>query len=416
VTRRPVLLRAVALVAVGLLALGACSSKSAKKKAAKEKLTLKIGVLFTTSGESGDLAQAALGAANLAVADAKKDSVTIEIVQADYAGDPKLVPKALASLKGKTDAIVVATDDTAVLPALASVTDVPVVHTLLAEGLPGDPNVFTIAPSPPLQAHKIVSYLLEERKYKKIAVISDTTRFGLDGREAMANAFLNAGVTPTALVDFTPGGDVHTPAALAAQRGAQALVVWVASPGEASRIVVDVHHGAYPMQLVLSGNLATATFAKNASAQVTPVAFRDGMLSVGPWAGPWFNLKRIISFYQRFQTENSAQAPVQAAAFYDAVSLLGKVARQKGSVASADVIAGLESTTDFEGAGVPITFTATKHDGLDLDDLAMYGYTKSQDSAGGAFFPDVDTGGGFFTIVMESLALPQRYRFLTTKV
>ena len=46
----------------------------------------------------------------------------------------------------------------------------------------------------------------------------------------------------------------------------------------------------------------------------------------------------------------------------------------------------------------------------------QYGYTKEQDSQGGSFFPDVDTGGGFFTIVTESLHLPSKYRFLVPKV
>ena len=173
---------------------------------------------------------------------------------------------------------------------------------------------------------------------------------------------------------------------------------------------------AFPYQLAFSGNLATATFAKNASAQVTPVAFREGMLSVGPWAGPWFNLRRIISFFTRFQSDNSAQAPVQAEEFYDAAAILAHAARARGSANGADLIAGLEATTDFEGAGVPITFGANDHEGIALDDLGVYGYTKDQDSAGGAFFPDVDTGGGFFTIVTESLDLPPRYTFLTTRV
>ncbi len=140
------------------------------------------------------------------------------------------------------------------------------------------------------------------------------------------------------------------------------------------------------------------------------------MLSVGPWAGPWFNLGRIIDFYSRFQTENSAQAPVQAAAFYDAVAVLAKAARTTRSTAGQELTAGLEKITDFEGAGVPITFGADDHEGIDIDDLGLYGFTKDQDAAGGHYFPDVDTGGGFFTIVTESLSLPAKYRFLTTKV
>ncbi|MGH2785951.1 MAG: ABC transporter substrate-binding protein [Actinomycetota bacterium] len=416
-TRRPGLLRAAALAAVLLAVLAACSSKKTGKATEAEEVKLRIGVLFTTSGEGGDLAQAVLGATKLAADDAKSDKVSIEFVQADYAGDPKQVRKAVDSLKGKTDAIVVGTPDPVVLATLAEITDVPVIHTLVTrDGVSDAANVFSVAPTTSLQAERLADYLVSVRKYRRIVLITDTTSFGREGQDALDRALNDLGVTPRLTLEFEPGGDVHTPVAHAGQVGADAALIWVFNPSEASRLVVEVHKMGFAYQLALSGNLATSTFAKNASAQVTPVAFRDGMLSVGTWAGPWFNLKRIISFYTRFQSENSAQAPVQAAGMYDAVAVLAKAAREANSAAGADLIAGLEKITDFEGAGVPITFGSGDHDGIDLDDLGMYGYSKDQDSAGGEFFPDVDTGGGFFTVVTESLELPSRYRFLVTRI
>jgi branched-chain amino acid transport system substrate-binding protein len=416
-SRRRAFLRTVAFVALALLVLGACTSKSSKKAAKSKALKLRVGLLFTTSGEGGDLAQAVLGGTKLAADDAAKDKVTIEFVQADYAGDAKLVGKAIASLKGKTDAIVVGTPDPVVLNGLSSITDVPIVHTLIGrDDITQRDNVFSVAPTDSLEAEKMADYLVNQRKYKRIVVLTDTTEFGRTGKGVLENALRDLGVEPKLSMTFKPGGDIHTPVAHAGQVNADAVLVWVFSPSEAARIVVETQRMSFGYQLALSGNLATATFAKNASAQVTPVAFRDGMLSVGPWAGPWFNLSRIVGFYTRFQTENSAQAPVQAAALYDSVSILAKAARDEGSATGADLIAGLEKITDFEGAGVPVTFGADHHSGIDLDDLGIYGYSKDQDAAGGAYFPDVDTGGGFFTIVTESLALPNRYKFLTTKV
>jgi branched-chain amino acid transport system substrate-binding protein len=415
--RRRGFLRAAALFAVVLLALAACSSKKAKNAAKTEELKLKVGVLFTTSGEGGDLAQAVLGGTKLAADDAKKQKVSIEFVQADYAGDPKQVPKAINSLKGKVDAIVVGTPDPIVLPQLESITDVPVIHTLIGrDDLTQNQNVFSVAPSDSVEADKLADYLINARKYRRIVLITDDTEFGKTGKQVVEKALEDLGESPRLSLTFTPGGDIHTPVAHAGQINADAVVLWVFSPSEAARIVVEAQKMNFAYQFALSGNLATSTFAKNASAQVTPVAFRDGMLSVGPWAGPWFDLNRIIDFYTRFQTENSAQAPVQAAAFYDAVAVLAKAARNGGTTTGTDLEAGLEEIKDFEGAGVPISFGSGEHQGIALDDLGMYGYTKDQDSAGGHYFPDVDTGGGFFTIVTESLKLPKRYAFLTTKV
>jgi branched-chain amino acid transport system substrate-binding protein len=416
-SRRTMLVRILAFAAAALLALSACTSKDAKRTAKTETLKLKVGLLFTTSGEGGDLAQAVLGATKLAADDAAKEKISIEFVQADYAGDPKLVASSIASLKGKTDAIVVGTPDPVVLAQLGDITDVPILHTLVGrDDLTQRANVYSLAPSDSLVAEKLADYLVNVRKYRRIVLLTDTTEFGKTGKDVLERALLDLDVDPKLSLTFDPGADIHTPVAHAGQVGADAVVTWVFSPSEASRIIVETQKMSFAYQFALSPNLATSTFAKNASSQVTPVAFRDGMLSVGPWAGPWFNLGRIIDFYARFQTENSAQAPVQAAAFYDAVAILAKAARDAGGTTGADLTAGLEKVTDFEGAGVPITFAEDDHQGIDIDDLGMYGFTKDQESAGGHYFPDVDTGGGFFTIVTESLSLPSRYRFLTTKV
>lgn len=409
-------LRLAAALTVPVTLAAACTSKP--KTAVLKEVPLRIGLLYTTAGQGGDLASAVLGAAALATEEAAKQKVKIEIAEADYAGDPAKVASALAELRTKADAIVVGTDDGAVLPALEGITDLPVLHAFITQDgvVEGSENAFRLAPPNTLQSQKMVDYLVNHRKYKRIVVIADDTEFGREGSRDLGNAFTDPGVHPALETSFTPGGDIHTPVAHAAQLNADAVVVWVASPGEAARIIVEAQRINFSPQFVLSGNLATTTFAKNASAQVTPVAFRDGMLSVGPWAGPWFTLPRIVEFYSDFKTRNSALAPIQAAAAFDAIAALAAVARGASSAAAVDLIRGLERLKEFEGAGVPLTFGRNRHEGIEVDDLAIYGFTKDQDSAGGDFAPDVSTGGGFFTIVRESLNLPPRYAFLATKV
>jgi ABC-type branched-subunit amino acid transport system substrate-binding protein len=277
--------------------------------------------------------------------------------------------------------------------------------------LTGAGNAFRFGPSNKAQAGKLVNYLIEHRKYRRIAVLSDNTNYGKEGRADLTEALAGAGVTPVMDETFVPGRDIHTAVSHAGQLNCDAMIVWAFSESEAARIVVDVQKQNFAYQIALSGNLANDTFAKNASAQVTPVAFRDGILSVGPWAGPWFRLKRIFDFYNGFKSENSALAPVQAASVYDAVLALVAAARSNG-VTPSDLTTGIEALHDFAGAGVPLTFGPDKHDGIDPEDLAVYGFTKDQGSAGGDFAPDVDTGGGFFTIVNASVTLPKNVAFL----
>lgn len=403
---------AIALIAATLAA-GGCTSKPSSKVKAPEKRTLRLAVLFTTAGRGGDLAQAVLGGAGLVAKEAAKRNVTLEVAQLDYAGDVKKIPQLVAGARSKADAILVGAIDPAVEPYLREITDVPLLYPWLSDDslLAGRTNAFRFGPPNSAQANVLVRFLAKHRGYKRIGVLADDTPFGREGGAAAVRALNEAGITPILDARFTPGKDIHTPVARAGQLRADALIVWTGSEGEASRIVVEEQKMNFAYQLALSGNLANATFAKNATSQVTPVAFRDGILSVGPWAGPWFRLSRIISFYEGFQSENSAQAPVVAAQVYDAVLALAHAAAVRGTSA-ADLIAGLESLTDFAGAGVPLTFSADSHEGMEESDLAVWGFTKDQSSAGGEFFPEVDTGGGFFTIVNASLDLPEELRFL----
>jgi branched-chain amino acid transport system substrate-binding protein len=411
------MLRTIALAAAALTVLAACTSSSARG-GKQGPLKLDVGVLYTTAGRGGDFASAALGAAKLAQQDAKRRfDVTLTVSEADYGGEVKRVPALVEKLRGKSDAVVVATDDPDVAVPLARFVDKPLVYALVTkDGVAEGDMTFRVGPTDRLQAQKIAEYLVRTRKYKRIAILSDTTQFGQDGARDLSAAFDEAGIEPTLNETFTPGGDIHTPAAAAGQENVDALILWTESPGEAARVVVEVHRIGFSYQLVLSPNVATATFAKNASAQVTPVAFRDGMLSVGTWAGPWFRVSRILGFYERFQTENADLAPREASTAYDAVLALAAAARRGGGTDAESIASGLEGLVDFEGAGVPLTFGPDKHEGVDLNDLGMLGFTKEQDSAGGDFQPDVDTGGGFFSIVSSSLNLPRKYRYLQAEV
>lgn len=414
---------ATALLAIGLLAV-ACEQTDAPPARGVTTIPhpgsvpVRVGLLYTVTGDGADFAQAALGSIPLAVADAERRGIELQVMDRDYGGRPERAAALAEALAADGVAgVVVASDDPRLGPALASVSSIPVVHALVAGddvARPGS-STFRVGPSNDLQARKMASFLVRDRGYERVAILHEATPFGAEGGDDLQSALSRLGAEVVLLEGFRRGGDVHTPVMHAGQLEAQALVLWTRDNGEAGRVTIEIHDADQSYQLALSGNLATFDYGRNAVSQVTPVAFRDGILSVGTWAGPWFDLERMQGFFQRFIEENDAEAPFQAIQVYDGLLLLAFAAREAGG--DPEAVAGvLEDTKEFVGGGVPLSFSSDDHEGVDLDDMAILAFTKDQDSAGGEFAPDVSTGGGFFTISEESVELPPELSYLVEGV
>jgi branched-chain amino acid transport system substrate-binding protein len=371
----------------------------------------KIGLLYTVSDIGGEFAQAALGASALAAEDAQEP---IEVLDRDYAGNAKRAGQLAQQLADEgAVGIVVASDDPALVPALNDFDAVPVVHALLPDDdAIASGSAFRVAPSNRLQAEKLAEYLVGDRGLDRIAILHDDSPFGTEGGDDIQSALEKEGATVVLREPFKVGGDIHTPVMYAGQLDADALIVWTRDNGEAGRITIELQKANQAYQLVLSGNLATFDYGKNAASQVTPVAFRDGILSVGTWAGPWFDLDRIRGFFERFRETNNVEAPFQAVQVYDGILLLAQAARSAGSSDPSAVATALGEIRDFEGAGVPISFTENDHEGIGMEDMAILAFTKDQASAGGEFAPEVSTGGGFFTIDSQTITLPSELSYL----
>lgn len=376
-------------------------------------VAVKVGLLYTLSGFGGDLAQAALGSAALAAIEGKARGYDIEVVDADYGGKPAKAAVVAERLAEQGVAgIVVASDDPALVDALSEFDGAPLLYSLIADDKAVTPSTFRVAPSNSLQAEALAGFLAEDRGYNRVAVVNDDTDFGRAGGDAIADSLESEGSRIVFRDEFERRGDVSTPVTASGQKRADALVVWTEDTGESARITIEAHTTKQSYQLVLSGNQATFRFGKNASSQVVPTAFVEGILSVGTWAGPWFELPRMHDFYERFQGENDALAPFQAVQIYDAILLLGEAAQRAKTGSPAAIVDALETIENFEGAGVPLSFGPNDHEAIDAEDMAILAFTKNPDAAGGDLAPDVSTGGGFFTINSVTAQLPPELSYL----
>lgn len=395
--------RVTTIAVCAVLMLAACNRPAPEKRSTRKFADVKVGLLITTGGQGGELAGPSIGAAGVAADHIKKDSRRqVKIEQADYAGDLAAAPALAAELAGKIDVLIVGTDDPAVLPALATLS-VPMIHAYItSDGITSRDNVFRVTAPNSLQAKRLAEFLVDERELSRIAVVFESTEYGGKGAALIEAAVSSAGGTLVASEQFETGGDIHTPLAVADEETAQAVIIWTDNAAEASRAVIDIHKSSYAYQIALPGNVAAPQFGKNAVAQVVPTAFKEGILSVGPWAGPWLRTERVKRFFKDFEKKQSDVAPVRTSVVYDAV-LLASAAKSGG-----DIKQSLRGLKDFTGAGVPITFDANR-EGIDATDIWAWGFTKSKNGAGAEFFPAVDTGGGFFTLIPRGLKVPAKF-------
>ena len=398
------MIRTVAIAVCGALVLVSCNRSGTAPPKPKTKFAdVTVGLLITTGGVGGELAGPSIGAAGVAADHIKRDSKRkVKIEQADYAGDLAAAPALATELAGKVDVLIVGTDDAAVLPVIDTL-NVPVIHAYITrDGVTTRDNVFRVTAPDTLQARRLANFLVDERELSRVGVVFENTDYGNRGAALMKDAISSAGGTLVASEPFDTGGDIHTPLAVAEEEAAQGLVVWTDNAAEASRAVIDIHKSGYSYQIALPGNVAAPQFGKNAVAQVVPTAFKEGILSVGPWAGPWLRAERVKRFFKDFEKKQSDAAPVRTVGVYDSV-LLASAAKSGGEIKQ-----GLLGLKDFIGAGVPITFDSS-HEGIDETDIWAWGFTKSKNGAGAEFFPAVDTGGGFFTLIPKGLKVPAKF-------
>lgn len=393
--------------------LASCANAGDERAGARlEFADLRVGLVITTGGRGGDLAGPAIGATNVAKKHLSSKGAEITVEQLDYAGDLSIVARkpdgspsdAVKELASKSDVVIVGTDDPAIVQALGDL-DVPVLHAFVTkDGITGG-DIFRLAPSDSMQAAVLAEFLVDHRKLTSIGLVYENSDFGSSGADAFEAAVVDAGGSIVSSEAFETGQDLHGPLAVAADEGAEAVAIWTDDPAEASRAVIDIHKSNFSYQVALPGNTAVPQFGKNAVAQVVPTAFREGILSVGPWAGPWLRSERIRRFYRDFEDVQNDLAPVRTAQVYDAV-MIASAAKATGSI-----VGGMKQTRDFLGASVPVSFDGTQ-EGMDATDLWGWGFTKSKAGAGAEFFPAVDTGGGFFTLIPAGNRVPEKFRYM----
>jgi branched-chain amino acid transport system substrate-binding protein len=306
----------------------------------------------------------------------------LEVITRDTQGDPTKAVNATQELisQAKVHALwgpVNSGEALATTPIMARA-KMPNIHPCVVESLidPAKfPNAFRMAPSNSQWDDAVRSYCLNILKVKKIAVIGDTTGYGVTALGASVAAFKKDGADVVYQANIDATQPDMTPDMLRAKNaGAEVIVVWSVTTGMEARMFNtraamnwDVAFVGHPS--LASGEIAGLVEKPANWKKVYAVGYKsvsyDGAGKLPP---------KTQDLVDRLTKANVALNDTLLwwiAGGIDAIELFAKGVETSGSTDGPGIIAYLNSLSKYPGYFGDYTFTPTQHNGYPTDEIVM---------------------------------------------
>jgi len=368
-----------ASLAFGLTGCGA-SEQSAEKPSAEP---IKIGAILSLTGTYAALGESEKNALELEskrINDAGGiDGREIEIVIEDDATDEAKAVAAAAKLIEQDNVV-------AILGASGTGQSMAIRGDIQRAGVPQismaggtvitsefDPLVFQT----PWSNTIVVPFVLDAIKkagVTKIAVLSDTGGYGKDGLAVIQAEAPKAGLEIVASETFN-AGDTDLSAQLTRIKGtdAGAILLWTAGK-EAAIAVKSARDLGIAVPFYGGSGQARLEFAEGAGDASDGFTFGTGKSLVpANWGEGTENYKVVSEFASRYKTAYGEDPDIFAGHAFDALAIAVDGLKRAGADAdSATLRDAIEKTSGLVGFGGNFSFSATDHNGLTTEDLALY--------------------------------------------
>jgi branched-chain amino acid transport system substrate-binding protein len=374
ITRRSLALGAVATSAIGL---------ARPALAANE--PLRIGWLAALTGASSapgiGFNRGVMFAADTINAAGGVKGRKIEIITRDTQGDPTKAVNATQEMISqlKVDAIWGPTNsgESLATTSIMARSKMPNLHPCVVDSLIDTqkyPNAFRIAPSNGQWDDAVRGYALKILKARKIAVIGDTTGYGVTAAKASAEAFKKDGAEVVYLGNIDATQPDMTPDMLRARNaGAEVIVLWSVSTGMIARLLNTRGTMAWDVPFVghpslASGDLAGLISSPKNWEKVYAVGYKSCSFDSAGKLTP-----RSAEFVQRLagKVDLSDTLLWWVAAGFDAVTLVAKAVEATGSSSSAAIIGYWNSLRLYPGYFGDYSFSADQHNGYPTNEVVM---------------------------------------------
>ena len=202
-----------------------------------------------------------------------------------------------------------------------------------------DNYVFRTSANDTIQSAMIVEQAIDVRKYKKVAILADSTNYGQLGREDLEKALAAKGIKPVAVEKFNIK-DVDMTAQLlkSKEAGAQAILTYGIGP-ELAQIANGMEKLGWKVPMIGSWTLSMGNFIDNAGKNGNGAMMPETFIQEPNTP----KRKEFIAAYQKAYKVDRIPSPVSAAQGYDSMYLLAAAIKQAGTTNGVKVREALEN-------------------------------------------------------------------------
>jgi len=204
--------------------------------------------------------------------------------------------------------------------------------------------IFRNSANDTIQSSMIVHEAIENRKFKKVAILADSTNYGQLGREDLEKALAAKGVKPVAVEKYNLK-DVDMTAQLlkAKQAGAEAVLTYGIGP-ELAQIANGMEKLGWKVPMIGSWTLSMGNFIDNAGKNGNGARMPQTFIQDPNTPKRKAFIDAYIKAYH--PPGDRMPSPVSAAQGYDSIYLLAAAIKQAGSTDGPKVKAALENLNE----------------------------------------------------------------------
>jgi branched-chain amino acid transport system substrate-binding protein len=236
--------------------------------------------------------------------------------------------------------------------------------------------IFRNSANDSIQSAMIVEEAVTRRKFKKVAILADSTNYGQLGREDLEKALEKKGLKAVATEKYNlKDVDMTSQLLKAKQAGAEVILTYGIGP-ELAQIANGMEKLNWKVPMIGSWTLSMGNFIDNAGKNGDGTRMPQTFIQEPTTP----KRKAFIDAYVKAYNPPGGRmpSPVSAAQGYDSIYLLAAAMKQAGSTEGPKVLAALENLNE-KVDGVVTTYnkpySKTDHEAIDLDNT-VFGEVK----------------------------------------